>query len=67
MSDEFEPTFRRPTQEDKNKADPLADYKAYFAYWEARRIERQREERRNSRGLSVYEQARGYGGKDDER
>ena len=64
MSDEFEPTFRRPTQQDKDKEDPLDGYKSYFAYWEAVELERRRKAQQRRRSLSVYERARLANGDD---
>ncbi len=54
MSEDQKPTFKRP---EKPEVNPLSDQAAYFAYWEAQRIERQRREREDSEGLSIYEQS----------
>ncbi len=56
MSDneQQKPIFKRPAAP---VADPLSDQAAYFAYWEAQRIERIRKERENEAGLSIYEQS----------
>ena len=64
MSDEFEPTFRRPTQQDKDKDDPLDGYRSYFAYWEAKELERRRKAQQRRSGLSIYERARLANGDD---
>ena len=58
MSDEFEVTRRKPTEQQAREADPYADQQAYFAKYEALRRQRIMEQRRNTRGLSIYERAR---------
>ena len=58
---ESEPTFRKPDKQKQQDADPHADQRAYFAYWEAKRIEDERKRRTGSRSLNVYERARQNG------
>ena len=40
MSDEFEVTRRKPTEQQAREADPYADQQAYFAKYEALRRQR---------------------------
>lgn len=54
MSEEKKPTFKRPAE---NQPKPLDDQAAYFAYWEAQRIERLRREREEESTLSIYERS----------
>lgn len=58
MSDESEPTFRRPNdnrQQSNNENDGM---RSYFAYWEAKRLIDEQNRRREWDLLSVYERAR---------
>jgi hypothetical protein len=52
------PTFRRPTEEEKGEVDPFADQKAFFAYWEAKRITDEMNRHRDFDSLSIYERSR---------
>ena len=61
MSDEFKPTIRRPNEQAQREADPFAEQRAYFAKYELLRQQKVMEQRRNSRGLSIYERARQEG------
>lgn len=58
--EELTPEFELPTEQEMRRANPYASQEAYIKYWEARELERRREAMRNSKGLSVYERARGY-------
>jgi hypothetical protein len=58
MSDENRPTFKRPTEQAQRDDDPYADQRAYFAYWEAKRITDEIKRRRESDSLSIYERSR---------
>jgi hypothetical protein len=58
MSDEYEVTFRKPTEQQAREADPFADQAAYQRYWEQKYLERRINAQRNTRGLSIYERAR---------
>lgn len=52
------PVFELPTKQEQYKADPYAEQRAYFQYWEAKELERRTQARRRRSGLSVYERAR---------
>jgi hypothetical protein len=52
-----EQIFELPGPQQGNP-DPLADYKAYFAYWELKELTRRREQAKRWSSLSVYERAR---------
>jgi hypothetical protein len=59
MSDESEPTFKKPDDRTQQKADdPNDGMRSYFAYYEAKRIIDRQKARREWDSLSVYERAR---------
>jgi hypothetical protein len=51
----FTPTFERPDEKTRRPVDDMA---AYFAYWNAKELQRRRNEQQEERSLSVYERAR---------
>ena len=59
MTDDLTPTFRRPTEREKQEADPNADMCAYFAYHTARHREKLRE-KNQSRGVYITARRRDY-------
>jgi hypothetical protein len=54
-NDDQKPTFKKP---EENPPKPPDDQAKYFAYWEAKRIQRLREEHENTEGLSIYQRSR---------
>jgi hypothetical protein len=52
------PVYELPTEKEKYIDDPFGEQRAYFQYWEEVERQKRNQYRRNSRGLSVYEQAR---------
>lgn len=56
MSDEFEPTFKRPSEQERKPVDSAGQYQRY---WEEKDLERRRNAQRDNRCLNIYERARG--------